>query len=126
MRHTISELGEMLLGIIIFGLGLLYLTSQELTTERLINAANERALEEGGLYQQCNEIVTGLVPGKELYAVIMGYREYPITIDGEVIPPDGIDFERYFGLLKSGSYIKRYVYDTQHVLIRIDFNHSGV
>lgn len=125
MRHTISNFTEMLLGAIIFGFGLLYLSSQEKTVDRLIDVANERVMEMGGLDQKHNGIDWDHVSTEELYAVVMGYREYPITIDENVIPPYGNDYEEYFELIRDGNYTKRYVYDTQRTLIRIEFMYSG-
>lgn len=125
MRYTLSNLSEIILGAIIFCLGLLYLTSQDRTTERLIDIVIERELEEDKLYQQQNEVDMGQVADEELYALVMGYREYPITIDGNVIPADGVDYESYFTLIREGYYTKQYVYDGQHHIYQIVFTYSG-
>lgn len=125
MRHILSNSIEIILGAIILGLGLLHLTSQARTTDRLIETVLERELEEDKLYQQRQEVDLGQVADEELYALVMGYREYPITIDGNVIPADGVDYESYFTLIREGYYTKQYVYDGQHHIYQIVFTYSG-
>jgi hypothetical protein len=61
----------------------------------------------------------------ELYAIIMGYREYPIVIDGQIIDTDGNDYEYYFSLIRDGFYRKNYSYDTNHKVVQVIFTYAG-
>lgn len=126
MRHSITTLIEMVVGGILLGLGLLYLISQEKAVERLIEVANEQVLREEEISEQSFAIGTNLVSDDELYAILMGYREYPIVIDGSVIPTDGADYTDYFTLIHNGVYIKSYVYDVDHDIVQIIFTYSGM
>ncbi len=125
MRHTITDSYELILGALLLGLGLLYLASQEERADRLLHVAMERVIEDQAINQQYNEIDINQVRDTELYAMIMGYREYPIVIDGQVIAPDGNDYPTYFGYIRKGSYTKSYRYDSGHKIMWIEYTYAG-
>ncbi len=126
MRHGVMNLLEMGLGALILGLGLLCLVSQERMADRLINVAADRILREEDIYQQYHAPGIKQVSEEELHAVLMGYREHPIRIDGSIIPPDGTDYTDYFLLIKDGLYNKEYIYNTEHEIVQVIYTYAGV
>lgn len=116
---------EIVIGAVIFGLGLIYLSYQSNATARFIMLANEELLEEGELYRQYNEIDINIVTCEELYAVVMGERALPISIDGRIIEPDGNDYELYFSYIRAGTYKKSYSYDAGHNIVQVIYEYAG-
>lgn len=125
IRVTTTNIIEMIIGAILLGLGLLYLSAQSRTVDRLIGIANEDVLAEGDLYQQFNNVDISQVSYEELVSIVIGYRDYPIVIDGHVIPTDGNDYDYYFTLISGGYYTKSYVFDAGHNLVQIIYTNSG-
>ena len=125
MRHFTGHIIEMAVGALILGLGLLYLTALDRSTGQLIDNVMGQTIEQKDLYEQSYDISTDAVTDNELYAIIMGYRDYPIIIDGSIIPPDGMDYPAYFLLIRIGTYQKSYLYDSNHNIMRIVFTYNG-
>jgi hypothetical protein len=115
----------MIFGAILLAFGLIYLMKQENSLNRLINIVNEDVLENEVIYQQSNEQNMNLVSEETLYAIVMGYREYPITIDRTIIETDGTDYENYFTLIKEGYYQKIYEYDDYHNIKQVNYIYTG-
>lgn len=116
----------MIFGVILLAFGLLYLFGQERSLNRLIDTVNDKVVETKDIYQQDNDVKTNIVTDENLYAIVMGYREYPITIDGTEISKEGIDYDYYFTLIKSGSYQKSYDFDAVHNITKVNYTYIGI
>lgn len=126
MRLSVINILELVIGAILLGAGLLYLTSQYRAVDHLSDIVNEKVLGNDEIYQQYQYIEISQVPDEQLYAFIMGYREYPIMIDGVTMSVDETDFERYLSLVKEGIYKKSYKCDSNNNIEKILFTYSGL
>lgn len=115
----------MIIGAVIFALGMVFLLSNEVTLNKLTDIVNDKVIESGKILQQKNDIDIHLIPDEELYATVIGYREYPITIDGTVIEKEDTEYENYVALIKDGYYMKSYNYDTAHNICSVIFTYTG-
>lgn len=119
-----SKIIDLVIGAIIFGLGLLYLALQDRDMEKLTNTVNEALMEQENLYQQHSDININNISDEELCAIIMGYREYPIVIDGVIMLTDEMDSEKYLSMIKEGYYSKSYTYDSNNEMIQMIFKYA--
>lgn len=126
MRSGLIHTIEMIIGAILLAFGLYYLVSQAKAMNLMIDMASDDALETRDIYRQSNEITVYEVSDVELNAIIMGYREYPIIIDGNLINTEGTDYETYSSYIKASGYMKSYIYDSQNCIKQIIFNHKGI
>lgn len=126
MHKAVINIFEMVIGALIFALGLLYLSFQSNAAARFVRLANDEILEEGDLYRQYSDVDINLVSCEELYAVIMGERALPISIDGRIIEPDGNDYELYFSYIRAGTYRKSYSYDADHNILQVIYEYAGL
>lgn len=122
MRSGLMHTIEMIIGAILLAFGLYYLVSQAKAMNLMIDTVSDEALETRDIYSQSNEMTVYEVSDVELNAIIMGYREYPIIIDGNLINPEGTDYETYSSYIKATGYTKSYVYDSQHCIRQIVFS----
>lgn len=111
------------MGAILFGTGLLFLIAQYTSTTQLLNIASQTQMESKDLYQQENNTNINNISDNELYAIIIGYREYPIIIDGNVIKTDETDYEYCFSLIRKGYYVKSYECNEDNEIIRIIYTY---
>lgn len=125
MRHSVTNIFEMMIGAILIALGLFYLTAQCKAVDQLTDRVTETVIDNSGLYQQYNYVDINRVSKAELYAIVMGYHEYPIIIDGVFIPIDENNYEYYLSLIKNGYYIKSYEYDSKNEIIQIVYRYAG-
>ena len=125
MRNSMFHLVEMMVGGILFALALIYLTKQEKTLNGLVNVVNQNVLEPKEIYQQYKDNDASVVSSSELYAIVMGYREYPITINGYIVDANGENYEIYFSWIKKGSYQKNYDFDEDHEIIWVNYSYTG-
>lgn len=125
MHRATVKAYEMVIGAVIFGLGLLYLNSQSKAADRLVRLAKEELLKERDLYRQYSDIDINLVSCEELYAAVMGERTLSIAIDGMLIKPDSNDYEQYFSYIKAGRYRKSYGYDDNHNIMQVIYEYAG-
>ncbi len=125
MRRFIRHIIDMAAGALILGAGLFYLGARDRAAGRLMDYAKEHILDRDNLYEQSRDLSKEAVSYEELYSIIMGYRDYPISIDGSVIPPDGTDYTAYLLLVKSGSYKKSYLYDINHNIVQINYTYNN-
>lgn len=123
MRSTAINMMEMIIGVILIGIGLLYLASQCKIVNQLTDEVTEALLDNSGLYQQNIYVDINRVSKAELFAVVMGYREYPIMIDKITIPVDENNYEYYLSLICDGYYIKNYEYNSKNEIIRIVYSY---
>ncbi len=123
MRSGMIHLIEMMIGAIVLAFGISYLVVQIGTMNQLLVMIGDKVLKTRDIYDQSSEIAIYEVSDEELYAMIMGYREYPIIIDGNLVKTDGTDYEAYSSYIKDDFYTKCYVYDSQHCIKQIVFNH---
>lgn len=123
MRNSVTNVIELLIGAILIGLGLLYLTSQYKALSRLTDIITQETIEDSNVFQQYSDITIKQISNDEVYAAIMGYREYPIMVDDNLIPQNGQDYELYFSYIKNGIYIKKYQYDSNRNILMIVFSH---
>lgn len=125
MHRFAGHIVELAAGGLILGLGLLYLTVRDNSAGRLTDNIKEYIIEKQDLHEQSYDINTDAVTDEELYAIVMGCRDLPISIDGSIIPPDGTDYSVYFLLIRSGNYHKSYLYDSNHNIMQIIYTYSG-
>lgn len=126
MRNSVTHAIELLIGAILIGLGLLYLMSQYRVLSRLSDVITQDIIEDSNVFQQHSNIYIQKISHEEIYAVIMGYRDYPIMIDKNVVPQNELDYELYFSYIKDGYYQKEYSYDENRNLIIIKFSYIGM
>lgn len=125
MRSGLIHIFEMMIGAILLAFGLYYLVSQVRTMNLMIDKVGNEVIENRDIYCQSNEITIYEVSDEELNAIIMGYREYPILIDGNLIKTEGTDYQTYSSYITASCYLKSYIYDSQHYIKQIVFNHKG-
>lgn len=126
MRDSVIHVVELILGALLIGLGLLYLVSQQRSLSELTDLVTEQIIEDKNIYQQFNLMDINQASDKEVYAAIMGYREYPIMVNGFVIPSEGYDYELYFSHIRKGTYRKEYQYETNRRIAMIIYTYIGV
>ena len=126
MHRISTEIYELVIGSIILGLGLIYLTFLLCSSDRLIKIAEEEVLDNEALYQQYSTVDIMLVTSYEIYATIMGTRDYPIIIDNKKIEVEGNDYNLYFSYIKEGTYKKTYNYDRYRNILQIIYQYSGI
>lgn len=126
MRNTVTKVIELLIGATLIGLGLLYLTSQYRALSKLTEIITLEIIDDSNVVQQYSDINPELVTDSELYATIMGYREYPIMVNENLVPLHGQDYNLYFSYIKKGYYIKNYQYNANRDITMIIFSHIGV
>lgn len=119
MRFPVINVWEVVVGGLLIALGLLYLSAQFKTIDKLINIANETLLDDENIYQQHSNVTRNTISDDELCAIVMGYREYPIVIDGVTISTDGNDYDYYLSLIKDGSFTKKYQCNSNNQIVQI-------
>ncbi|NLJ95740.1 MAG: hypothetical protein GX321_01190 [Clostridiales bacterium] len=125
MQKNVTHIIEMLIGAILIGLGLLYLTWQQRALTRLMDAISLDIVQDSCVIQQYNNTNIMQVTDKDVYVAIIGYRQCPIMVDANVIPLYGQDYELYFSYIKKGNYKKDYSYDADRNIIMIHFTYEG-
>lgn len=126
MKNTVTNTIELLVGALLMGLGLLYLASQYRVLSKLTDTIVNETIEDSNVYQQYNNIAMDQLTESEVYAAIMGYREYPIMVDENLVPLHGQDYNLYFSYVKKGYYIKNYQYDANRNITIVIFSYIGV
>jgi len=117
-----GKLTDMLLGAILFGFGMTYLFSGYRTINRLNNTILNKIMEQDNLYQQYSDATFDTISDEELYAVTMGYLEYPIVIDGTEFAVDNT-FDN-FTIIKDGYYQKSYEYKN-NTIVKVIYYYLG-
>lgn len=125
MNISENNMVDIFIGAILLGLGLLYLTTQYNAVDRLTRIADEMELGSENIYQQYNDDNITQISDEELYTIMIGYRDYPISIDGTVIAPGDIDYTKYLSIIKDGFYSKSYLYNSSNEIIQIVYTYSG-
>lgn len=125
MVNIKNHLLELLIIIFIFGAGMLFLSNEYAVTKKLTDAFSSQILDEDYLYQQYNTLTTDNVSDEELCAVIMGYREYPMIIDGVIMKTNDENLEDYLDLIQPGYYKKSYQTDSNHEITNIIYTYLG-
>lgn len=125
MRNSVINIIETIIGAVLVGLGLIYLMSQYKVLSGLSNILTEKIIEDNKVFQQYNISDIDRVTHGEIYAAIMGYREYPIMVDNNLIPEDGQDYELYFSYIRNGLYQKQYQYDETRNIVMILYSYLG-
>ncbi len=125
MQSVIIRFFEMIIGALVLSVGLIYLLFQVKTMNQTTEFICDEVISNTDIYQQSNDISIHKVSDTELYAIIMGYREYPIIIEGHLIDPDGTDYETYISYIRDDYYWKSYEYDTEHLIRQIVFTNIG-
>lgn len=127
MHKNVTHIIEMLIGAILIGLGLLYLSSQYRTLSRLTDVMSQETIKDNNVLQQYNNTDILQVTDKDVYAAIIGYREYPMMVDAVyLIPLIGKDYGLYFSYVRNGNYKKDYRYDADRNIIMILFTYQGI
>lgn len=125
MRDSIVHVIELLLGVLLIGLGLLYLNSQYKALTHLVDILALQTIEDSKVYQQYSFVTMDQVSDEEVLSTIMGYREYPIMVDSNVIPLNGHNYELYFTYLRDGYYKKEYQYEANRRIVMILYTYIG-
>jgi hypothetical protein len=125
MRNAVTNIIELLIGALLIGISLLCLASQYRALSNLTDIVTVRTLADSNVFQQYNLITLDQLSDEELYAAIMGYREYPIMVDGNIIPITGHDYDDYISYIRDGIYNKEYQYDLKRNIIMIVFTKIG-
>ena len=125
MRNSVINVIEMLIGSILIGLGLIYLMSQYKALSGLTDILTGKIIEDDKIIRQYSKSALDRVTHAELCASIMGYREYPIMVDDNLIPTDRQDYELYFSYIKTGVYKKENLYDDNRNIIMLKFTFIG-
>lgn len=126
MRNTVTNIIELLIGAILMGLALVYLTSQYRALFNLTDIITQETIRDSSVFQQFSDISIKQISYEEVYAAIMGYREYPIMVDDKLIPENGYDYELYFSYVKKGLYNKEYRFDDKRKIIMIIYSFISV
>ncbi len=126
MRNTVIHALEMIFGAILLVSGLFYLMQREKSLDILIDAISEKIIGTDNLRQEYNATDLSRISDEALCAIVMGYREYPITIDGMLMEEEEHDYESYFRLIKAGYYQKGYQYDSEHKIKQVDYEYMGL
>ncbi len=117
---------ELLIGLMLLGLGLSYLAWQDNNLSDLTEHIIREAIENCHVLQQYNLVDVNQVSDEELYATIMGYRQYPIMVDEYTVPLNGNDYELYFTYIKEGYYKKEYQYDEERHIVMLLYSYLGL
>ena len=126
MAYIRNHIMELLVGFLMFGIGLMYLNREYLIVKELTNIVSDKVLDSQELYQQHNTESLKQMSSKELCAIVMGYREYPIVIDGTIMGIDAENYEDYLAIIQNGYYAKSYEYDSENKIIRIVYHYLGI
>ncbi|NLO08286.1 MAG: hypothetical protein GX129_00220 [Clostridiales bacterium] len=126
MRNSVINVVELILGALLIGLGLLYLMTQYRSLTQLTDIITMQAVGGDRVYQQYNLANTMEVADEEVYAAIMGYKEYPIMVDDKLIPLNGHDYELYFSYIRDGYYKKDYRYERDRQIVMVLYTYMGV
>lgn len=126
LRNAVTSVMEFLLGAILLCLGLLYLETQYKDLSILTSAIAGERIKDSKVLQQYNHVNINQVLDEELYAIIMGYRQYPIMIDEYIVPFNGYDYELYFTYIRDGYYIKEYQYESDRSAVIIRYIYMGM
>lgn len=127
MQRSVTHIIEIIVGAILIGLGLLYLSSQYRVLSNLTDIVTLNITEDTKVIQQYDNANILHVSDKDVYTAIMGYRDYPIMVDDNVvIPLIGQDFDVYFSYIKEGRYIKDYSYNEDRNIVMILFLYQGL
>lgn len=125
MKNAAGHVFEMIIGAIVFALGMVFLLANEELVNKLTDNVNDAVIDNKELYQQDYRTDINLITDEELCAIVIGYREYPITIDGTVIHKENIEYEDYVALITEGYYIRSYDFDTAHNICGVIFTYTG-
>lgn len=124
MKNALKNFLEIVIGSILISLSLLYLLTQYKSLSNLTDLMKQKVIEDNRVFQQ-QTINESYIDDDELYATIMGYRECPIIIDGNVVPVIGHDYKDYITFIRKGCYEKKYHYDADRKLIMVVYSHVG-
>lgn len=123
MGKTVTNIIEMILGAVLISLSLIYLISQYFALQSLIDIISQDIINDSGIYQQYSLVDMVQVSDEELCATIMGYREYPIMVDENLILANEYDYKKILEYVKAGQYTKEYNYDDDRKIIMIRYSY---
>ena len=121
MRSSVLNVIEVLIGAILTCLGLIYLMTQYKALSKMTDMLNEKIIEDHKIIQQYNPNTEEHATHSEIIAAIIGYREYPIMVNNNLIPVDGKDYDLYFSYIRNGLYKKGYKFDDNRKITMIIF-----
>ncbi len=113
---------EILIGAILLGLGLLFLKSQYTLEKNLISIALSHELETLDIFQQ-TDYADNKVSDNELLAVLIGYRDYSVIIDGRTVHQEEVVYEDYISFVREGYYMKNYEYNAKHEISKVIYTY---
>jgi len=116
----------LIIGALLIGIGLLYLISQYKALTRLTDTITLHTIEDKKVFNQYSITNINKVSDIEVYAAIIGYREYPIMVDDNLVPLNGHDYDLYFSYVRDGYYYnKEYQYDANRHIVMILYTYIG-
>ncbi|CUH93234.1 hypothetical protein [Herbinix luporum] len=125
MDKAVTNIFEILIGAILFSLGLLYLVWHYQSLSNLSEYISQKIIEDDKIIRQY-KLGEDKVKDLEVYGAIMGYREYPIMVDGKLIPTNENDYDLYFSYIKKGYYKKDYLYDDNRCIIMVLYSYLSI
>lgn len=125
MNNGVEHTLEIIIGTTLFVLAMIVLTSQKRELNRLTDLVQENLIRRDTIYQQEKEIDSLYVSHTHLYAIMMGYREYPIVIEDVLVEANDTDYETIISLIKEGNYEKHYEFNEYHEIQSICFRYIG-
>ena len=126
MQNSVIKIFELLLGALLIGLGLLYMMSHHNVLACLADAISLKTIEDINIYQQYSDANIKQITDEEVCGVIMGYREYPIMVDDNLVPLNGNDYTLYFTYLRDGYYKKEYQYDANRHIVMLLYTYMDM
>lgn len=126
MNNAVEHMLEIIIGVILFVLAMIYLTSQNTDLNCLTDLVQENLIERDTIYQQEADSYPLFVTHTHLYAIMMGYREYPIMIEGRLLEANNSDYEEIISLIKEGNYEKHYEFNEYHEIQSVIFKYIGI
>jgi len=125
VKNPVIHVIEILLGVVLLCLGMMYLSSRQEALMRLTGSVIRGWTRDRSIVQQYNNSDIYKVADEEVCAAIMGYRQYPIMVDGMLIPADGYDYDLYFECIKDGYYRKEYRFSKEGHITMIMYTYIG-
>lgn len=125
MGNSVTSVMEITVGGLLVICGIIYLSMQSRNLEQFTSITMSNIIEDENIFQLYHDFDRNSITSDELYAVLIGYREYPIVIDGITIRTDGCDLEYYTSLIQAGRYKKEYQYDSNSKIELIRYSYLG-
>ena len=126
IRFPAIHLIEVIFGGLLLITGISYLSVQSRAIDHMSELVLKSMLIDKAIYQQANVSNINVITDEQLIAVVMGYREYPISIDGTTLTIEQNDFDTYLPFIQDGYYSKSYEFDINNDIKKVIFTFIGI